>query len=369
METKSEINQALIKEKLIKVLFSSIKKKSFSQTFSHFVEILYVCLQEEISYEKFSFNLLNEAIKLLNMIDNELIASKKDIQIKLNIIEKELNFIIDNLVMKGQLQLFPIKGREVLSLTEKGKNNFNKIVNNFSIKNIFDLKNYAKFSDIPKSLEIPSFVGFFVANKDGIALLTTEVFDGALLKYIKDKVDNATKNDKLDVQLIPMFISALEKFSKEINIQNLSGFNLKGTNLKMRIFGFDNYTVTFFLNPNVNINLIENKIKNYFTQLFKINRNNFEYAIQKGSFTKLKVLESKGRQWLENLNKAYNQAIVDLESFDLEEVNFEFSLILEKIKKLKINLMKAILAENFEEIKELAKFSQDLRLSFVAKTL
>ena len=61
-----------------------------------------------------------------------------------------------------------------------------------------------------------------------------------------------------------MFISALEKFALELNIQNLSGFSLKGTNLKMQIFCFDQFTVTLFSNPSVNVKNIDYKINNYF---------------------------------------------------------------------------------------------------------
>jgi len=173
-----------------------------------------------------------------------------------------------------------------------------------------------------------------------------------------------------------MFISALEKFSKEINIQNLSGFNLMGTNLKMQIFGFDNYTVTFFCNPNIYIKLIEYEIKNYFTNLFESNKEKFKESIRSGSLDNIDELNQLGRKWLEELNKSYEHSIIDLELFDIESAknlyngledfqeitNLEFSIILEKIKKLKLNLMKAIVAEDFEEVKVLAKIFQELKI-------
>ena len=235
-EIKNNIDRTLFKEKLISVFFTSIQKQYFLHTFSIFIEILNACQQVEKTLEKFAFNFLNETIRLLHLIDKEIVASKKDLQSELNITEKDLNLIIDNLVQKGQIQLKPEKNEKVLSLTEKGKNNFNKIVHNFSLKNILKVQNQAKITEVAKPVRIPPFVGYFIANKDGLTILTTEVFDGALLKFLKDKNDDTTEEDKFDIALIPMFISALEKFSKEINIQNLSGFSLMGINLKMQIF-------------------------------------------------------------------------------------------------------------------------------------
>lgn len=111
------------------------------------------------------------------------------------------------------------------------------------MESILEVKNEAKIIEFCKPFKIPPFVGYFVADKDGLTLFTIELFDGALLKFMKDKTETPSEDDKLDINLIPMFISALGKFSKEINIQNLSGF-----------------TFTFFMNPNINIKLIDYEI-------------------------------------------------------------------------------------------------------------
>ena len=156
------------------------------------------------------------------MIDQELIASKKDLREKLDIMEIDLNKIINNLVKKGIIQFSSILEENALSLTEKGRNNFNKIMNNFSLNNIFPFKNEAIISDVPKDKKNPPFLGFFVANKDGLTLMMVELYDGILLNYLKGGVLNEEKIEiKFDLDLIPMFISALEKFAQELNIQNL----------------------------------------------------------------------------------------------------------------------------------------------------
>ena len=74
-------------------------------------------------------------------------------------------------------------------------------------------------------------------------------------------------NANLDLDLIPMFISAIEKFSSELNIQDMAGLGLKGSNVKMNVLSFEDLTVTIFMNPNINLQPIEYKIKNYFNNL------------------------------------------------------------------------------------------------------
>jgi len=381
-EIKRKLNKILFKVKLIKILFSSVKKEYFHHTFSYFIEILKISLEEEITPEKFDFFFLKETVRLLHLIDQELLASKKDLQEKLDITEIDLNKIIDNLAKKGIIQFSPIINDNVLSLTEKCKNNFNKIMNNFSLNNILPFENEAIISDVPKDKKIPPFLGFFVANKDGLTLMDVELYNGILLNYLKSRALNKENIEvKFETDLIPMFISALEKFAQELNIQNLSGFSLKGTNLKLQIFSFDQYTVTLFSNPSVNVKNIDYKINNYFNELFDNYHLEFNTSIQSGDFSNLKIIKEDGVNWLKELNKSYEHIIFSLDSCDIEcgenfyntlddfqnEVNFEFSLITEKIKKLKIDLMNAILMENFEEIQRLIKIAQDLKSDFISK--
>ena len=381
-DIKRKINKILFKVKLIKFTFSSVKKEYFHHTLSYFIEILKISLEEEITPEKFDFLFLKETVRLLHLVDQELIASKKDLHEKLDITEIDLNKIIDNLVKKGIIQFSPIIEENALSLTEKGKNNFNKIMNNFSLNNILPFKNEAIISDVPKDKKIPPFLGFFVANKDGLTIMAVELYNGILLNYLKSRILNEEKIEvKFDLDLIPMFVSALEKFAQELNIQNLSGFSLKGTNLKMQIFGFDQFTVTLFSNPSVNVKNIDYKINNYFNELFDNYNDEFNISIQSGYFSNLTVIIENGVNWLKDLNKLYEHKIFSLDSCDIEcgenfyntlddfqnEVNFEFSMIIEKIKKLKIDLMNAILTENFEEIQKLIKIAQDLKSGFISK--
>ena len=70
--------------------------------------------------------------------------------------------------------------------------------------------------------------------------------------------------------------------------------------------------------------------------------------------------------------------IINLEIFDTEHakilyskmdelykrVNVKFSMTLEKIKKLKLNLMKAIIENDIEELKKIAESTKDLSAKY-----
>ncbi len=75
-------------------------------------------------------------------------------------------------------------------------------------------------------------------------------------------------------------MSAIEKFSLQINIDDLTGFNLEGNNLKMQIYGYDIFTVIVFTNPNINLKPVSYKIINFFNDLFKDYQIEFENAVR-----------------------------------------------------------------------------------------
>jgi hypothetical protein len=175
-----------------------------------------------------------------------------------------------------------------------------------------------------------------------------------------------------------MFISALEKFSLELNIQDLTGFGLKGSNLKMQIFGFEDYTVTIFMNPDINFEPIVDGIKNYFRNLFKDYKREFEIGVNTGNIDALMPLKEYGRNWLNSLNKSYEEMTINSEIIDSEhaknlfseidelydDIKREFSVTLEKIKKLKVDIMKSTIENDYNELKKIAKIAQGLKSKY-----
>jgi hypothetical protein len=103
-----------------------------------------------------------------------------------------------------------------------------------------------------------------------------------------------------------MFISALERFSEEINLQNVPSINLEGSNIKLySIFDVDNFTIIFFLNPLVHIKSYDRLIHNYFIKLYAQFKCEFQDLIKISSTDFINHLETIGMEWIRHLNDLY----------------------------------------------------------------
>lgn len=372
------INGAFPKEKRIKFLFTSLKKEFFTQTFSNFIEIMKDCISDESSEESLVFNVIEESVKLVFLINEDMLIPKRNLHEKLNRPEKLVNYLLDSLVLKGHLQIETTDKQELVSLTDKGKDYFKNVLKSFSKSSFDKIQTEVDLSELTEEKKLPPFLGVFIADKDGRTLIKFELFENALEKYLITDIKNDPNTVPVDLDLIPMFVSALEKFSLELNIQDLSGFGLKGSNLGMHIFSYDRFTVTFFMNPNVNIEPVVHKIDNYFKNLFEEYQSEFNTSLSTGQIDSLFPLMDLGREWLGKLNDIYNSMIIKLEIYDLENAqelynkidelfnraSVKYSLTLERIKKLKVNLMKAILENDYEELKKIAQITQDLSAKY-----
>ena len=146
----------------------------------------------------------------------------------------------------------------------------------------------------------------------------------------------------------------------------------------MHIFGYEDYTVTVFMNPNINLEAIENKINNYFENLFEEYKDKFEMGLKTGKIDDLLPIREIGRNWLEELNKSYQNMIINSEIIDKEhaqvlygkidelydDINKKFSITLEKVKKLKVDIMKSIIEKDYEELNKIAEIAQELKSKF-----
>ena len=152
----------------------------------------------------------------------------------------------------------------------------------------------------------PPFIGCMISDKDGKTIAIFELFKGALDYFIKKDIEDIEKRMNFDIELIPMFICALERFSDQICIENLAGIKLKGTKIKMHsIFCFSQFTITLFLNPFIHIKHYENLICDYYSDLFEKYVEEFEDVLKFCSNDFVSQIELKGREWLRELNDSY----------------------------------------------------------------
>ncbi|MFX1500185.1 MAG: hypothetical protein ACFFDH_04380 [Promethearchaeota archaeon] len=163
----------------------------------------------------------------------------------------------------------------------------------FSFKSIYDLSP-------------PPFIGCILSDREGKTIALFESYKGALEFYLKRNMKDPSKHELFNIELIPMFISALERFSEEINIQDVPCINLKGTNIKLHsIFDLDNFTVIFFLNPYVHFKTFENLIHKYFIKLYDDHKSEFNDIKKLSSLEFIYNLENLGMDWIKYLNELY----------------------------------------------------------------
>ncbi len=333
-------------------------------------------LFKQMSLGELAENQLKILIKILYYINQEIVVSKKGQTIKLRLSKENLDFAYQYLLEKGYIQVDVINNVEIFSLTDKTKNDFNEILKNLNTSQHFQkiIETIEQDSSLKNSHvedDIPSFIGCFIADKSGKTLIIFEIFEGALETFIRGSENKEQVNSEFDIELIPMFVSALEKFSLNINMQKLSELRMTGINLKIQTFSYDKFTITFFINPTVNLESVEKKIKDYFKVLFDKFKKEFEFTLKTGIVQNISHLKLIGREMLKELNKylylvEFKNVISSLKNYDQtyakslynelsslqDACEVKFSLTLEKIKKLKLYLLKTMLNDDLEEFKK-----------------
>ncbi len=345
------------------------------------------------SLDNVNENISDSIIKSLSLIDNETVISNKSLRKRFGLLsDNDYGNLIEYLLNRRYIQFSTESDVSLYSLTHEGKSFFREKIRDSqtrerflrSIENTEDLNLYNKLileesiNNCSSEEYFPSFIGCFIADKSGKTLLTFELYEGALESYLN--FSNEIDGEQKDLELIPMFISAFEKFSQELNFKSLSGLKLEGTNLKMQSFNFENkYTITHIINPKVNLKPIEDKIEHYFRTLFENYKNELELSLRTGLVENISHLNELGREMLKELNKfvylvEFKNIVYKLDNFDMvyaqalyskldklyKEFNFKYTLTLEKIKQLKINLLKAMLNEDLEELKVTINKAQDI---------
>lgn len=175
-----------------------------------------------------------------------------------------------------------------------------------TLKNNYSYYQTPQFSEKGNSNPkyIPNIIGFIIADKEGRKILDVEIFNGAIEHYLRENLDPSQSSKPLDIDLLPMFMSALEKFSGEFNMDNFSKLILKGHCLKMEAICFERYTVSIFTNPHFDISSIRFRLIEFLEEWFSSYCDAFETPFCKASFEILHSLKSHGISLLERLNNA-----------------------------------------------------------------
>jgi predicted transcriptional regulator len=364
------INNELLKENLLKITFTSTHKQFFLPTFALFIDILKTFIYKNIAKSKIDIDVFKNGVYVLYTVhensSKNISFSKESLRDRLKLSKRQFNNIINGLMRVDFIMILKSKSEEKIMLTAKGEVYLKELFDNFTVEDFAKIEMKSLESKI-ETIEIEKhpFLGFMIADENGKQILVSEIFDGVFGSLFKSE-DSDTF---FDYELIPLFINALEKFSDKINIKNLIGFTLKGTNIKIQTFKYEFITVTLFMRHDTAFKSMKSHINNWFKNIFEKNKNRFKECIETGNLELILDLKIEGREWLENLNKKYRVMDLDLNIFDekltkdlfqkLDDFSKENSLrsprFLRRIKKLKQNLIKAALEEDLNSVKEISK--------------
>jgi hypothetical protein len=152
----------------------------------------------------------------------------------------------------------------------------------------------------------PPIIGLIISNLDGYSLMVIEYGENNESNYGPIK-SYLSRDDENLLELIPMYFSSLKAIASQINIQNLSHFEIDGSNIKVQIyFLLDKFMVIALLNSNTELN---SKEKRSLIDKIKENLMKYQFEFQNfnatGSRKLLRVLEREGTAWLKKMNRNY----------------------------------------------------------------
>ncbi len=360
----------------MKIRFTSIKGDYFSNTFYLFLELLQDSLGEEYVILQDDFNLLKNIINFLIVFKEKGVALKNEILEKELVSEANLNRVV-NALLEQKYLLEEKKNEHILYvLTPKGRNYLDQLVKRFSKEGLQILEeNYHELRH-PKDIKTPPFIAVFIVEEHGQMIMSAEVEKDIVLKHIESTHFNKTN---FDVDLIPLFISALLNFSNEINIANLDGFQLKGVTHTMNVLKMSPYIVTYFTNPNINIKPIKSEFLEFINTLIENYEDDFDKVLHTYQVSILNDAKVETINWMKNLNDRYNELLVNLDIVDFnktkelygqldqisDKIREKFESKLKETKQLRIELMKATINDNIETIKILTQKIQKLTSKYL----
>jgi len=372
MDLRIEIDKEFFKESLLKISSTSIKKEYIQKTFGLFIDILKTCIAKKVVTDTIDINFFRDTIYFLHKLQESSPITILDLQDKLKYSNQNIDRIKDVLESNNYIEVCNVNNSEMISISDNGLSYINKTIKKFALEELFKIEgDYIEpVSEKPEKKQ--PFLGFIISDKYGKTMVVSEVSSGTIDSLLVKKFQQET----LDHELIPLFISALEQFSEEINIKNLSGFTLNGTNVKIQTFKFEKATFTLFMNSDTNIKSMKSYIQDWFTNLIEQNEKEIDECILSGDVTEISKLDGDCNEWLEDLNKKYKVMAINSDIFDVMQVkelykklddysqdkNLTSPKFIKKVNNLKTKLIRASLDEDFNKIKEISKKIYTLHL-------
>lgn len=223
--------------------------------------------------------------------------------------------------------------------------------------------------------ELNLIYGLMISDSNGKTLLTVEKKPGILSQHL-----NSEHQEKFDLELVSMFINAMQKFCKEINVQNISGFGVKGGNLILssltEIYRQTELTMTIISHPSINIELFKPDFLNLFHRFIDEFGPSVMIFEKAGIVAPFKEFIPQVRRFLHDLELQYAKRkpqirfntekakrfcnyLTQMERKPLDPENFL------ELKSIKSELLDCVLNENMGELHRL----ESRILNFIEKSL
>ncbi|MHA1819780.1 MAG: GTPase domain-containing protein [Promethearchaeota archaeon] len=328
MKLKNFFLEGIISKKNINgVKFVYLTKKG--ENFYNSLRTLFIISQEQKSDSK--TNTYNQEDLKINSINVSDFTEELNEKIRENIFNGKINsdLVNEDISEEGSI----VKEFNNIILNKYFGNNHKEFKNFLeSIKNEENLLNCElKNKMIKISSEL--LFGIMISDYSGRTLLIHEIEPNILREKLKNE-----KNPNFDIELVPMFINALQQFSKEINIKDFSGFKVSGSNLKILSVAKNNITITAFTSFFLDENLVYGHLKEflgYFLDNYAEKMEQFNITGNIGVFNDFKDFLN------EQIIRKISKLIVQWYNTLKQEIN-EMKIANPEDEKLKRSLMKLI---------------------------
>ncbi|WP_457557631.1 ADP-ribosylation factor-like protein [Candidatus Harpocratesius sp.] len=334
--------------------FTSIKPSYLVSTINAFADIFKISgLDREA---KLNTKLIRLNTELFQMLSENQEVSMENLSLLLKGTYSKIHSLVTSYKDSGLLETKEKNGKIIISLTKKGESYYEQVIK--SIELLFKEELHERISEeVPfeEKIQTPSYwiYGIMISDSNGRTLLIAETSDNSLKSIL-----NQANNPQFDLELIPMFLNAMSKFAEEINVKNLSSFQIQGGNLQMSSLSRGNITFTVFSNPEFKIELVQDEITVIFDEFFDNYIKYIKEFEKTGNATPFMEFIPTIKEKIELVIKNYIKIIKEISYFSFDEVKRlydelshvnEDKLTLEeqlKIKSLKVKLLETILAEN-----------------------
>jgi small GTP-binding protein len=365
-DKKRDLLSILKSEPRLRTEFTSVKSAGFTKTLDLFKDLMQLTLDEEIHAEQLDDASIKLALNLLAEIKADPTLTVGQLAERLNVGDDRVTTTLEFLEQKDILKRESLLPDARVLIPSEASRDYIEYITSFSSSSLGKIEEKCLLEAPAPKLIAPPVIGFLLANTDGISLLSCEVREGAFQEYI-----GIQSWDELS--LVAPFISALGHFSKQMNVVNMGDFRLKGEAVTLCVLTIKEFQITLFVNKDINFDKIKEKIVGFFTGVIVSNNDRLSKDSLLTATHAFGDLEVICKRWLVDLNKMYADMVKNMKIFDFDQARSLYDKIedisstysdtskyTDKIRNLKTRIITAIFNKDIREIREIAKFLEEL---------